>query len=100
MNNVNVSRFDQESQAWDANPRRVKLSQDIARSILRYVPLSSEMDILDYGCGTGLVSLQVRPKVHSVTGLDNSKGMLEVFRKKIDQQYDLASCKGYRRFNG
>ena len=41
------------------------------------------MNVLDYGCGTGLVTLQLQPYVGSVTGADISRGMLEVLRRKI-----------------
>ena len=41
------------------------------------------MDVLDYGCGTGLIGLFLLPHVHTVTGADNSSGMLEVLRDKI-----------------
>jgi len=41
------------------------------------------MDVLDFGCGTGLLSLALKPRVRSVTGMDTSKGMLEVFNGKI-----------------
>ncbi len=74
--------FDKEAASWDAPPR-VKLAEDVARSILRHVPLKAEMDILDFGCGTGLVSLALLPKVRSVTGVDSSQGMLDVFNAKV-----------------
>jgi ubiquinone/menaquinone biosynthesis C-methylase UbiE len=41
------------------------------------------MDLLDYGCGTGLVGLFLLPHVRSVTGADSSPGMLDVLRGKI-----------------
>jgi ubiquinone/menaquinone biosynthesis C-methylase UbiE len=44
------------------------------------------MDALDSGCGTGLVSLFLLPHVRSVTGADSSPGMLEVLRKKLDEE--------------
>ena len=37
----------------------------------------------DFGCGTGLLSLALQPKVGSVAGVDTSKGMLDVFNAKI-----------------
>jgi ubiquinone/menaquinone biosynthesis C-methylase UbiE len=41
------------------------------------------MDVLDYGCGTGLLSLFLLPHFRSVTGADSSVGMLDVLKKKI-----------------
>lgn len=75
--------FDQEAANWDLNPGRVKVAADIAQTILGQMKLTSDMDVLDFGCGTGLLSLALQPFVHSVTGIDSSQGMLDVFRRKI-----------------
>jgi ubiquinone/menaquinone biosynthesis C-methylase UbiE len=77
--------FDKEATKWDEKPARVKLARDIGDAILRQVKLRPDMDVLDFGCGTGLVSLRVAPLVRSVTGADSSSGMLEVFREKADR---------------
>jgi len=74
--------FDKEAVMWDTPPR-VKLAQDIAGAILKKVTLTREMDVLDFGCGTGLLSLEFAPFVRSVTGVDSSKGMLEVLHEKV-----------------
>jgi ubiquinone/menaquinone biosynthesis C-methylase UbiE len=78
--------FDKEASKWDEKPTRVKLAQDIGDTLLRQVELGPGMDVLDFGCGTGLVSLRLAPLVRSVTGADSSSGMLEVFREKADRQ--------------
>ena len=41
------------------------------------------MDVMDFGCGTGLLTMRLQPLVHSITGVDSSNGMLEVFKSKI-----------------
>jgi ubiquinone/menaquinone biosynthesis C-methylase UbiE len=38
---------------------------------------------MDFGCGTGLLTLQLQPFVHSITGADSSKGMLDMLRAKL-----------------
>ncbi|NLX94756.1 MAG: class I SAM-dependent methyltransferase [Rhodopirellula sp.] len=75
--------FDQSAATWDNEPRRIALMKAVGEAILREAGPSSDMDVLDYGCGTGLVSLFLLPHVRSVTGADNSPGMLEVLQKKI-----------------
>jgi len=45
------------------------------------------MDVLDFGCGTGLLTLALQPFVCSITGVDSSSGMLEVFETKIKEQH-------------
>ncbi len=78
--------FDQDAQRWDLNPGRVKAASEISRAILREIPLTPDMEVLDFGCGTGLLTLALQPYVRSVTGVDSSRGMLEVLRKKISDQ--------------
>jgi len=77
--------FDQEAASWDLNTGRIKVAADIARTILKEIKLTQDMDVLDFGCGTGLLSLALQPFVHSVTGVDSSQGMLDVFRRKITE---------------
>jgi len=75
--------FDKEAATWDENPARAKLADDIVHAISEHIVLTPEMDILDFGCGTGLLSLRLQSLVHSVTGVDSSQGMLDAFNAKI-----------------
>jgi ubiquinone/menaquinone biosynthesis C-methylase UbiE len=78
--------FDKDAARWDEHPTRVRLGQDVASAIAHAVPLGPTMDVLDFGCGTGIVTLQLAASVASVTGVDSSQGMLEVLNAKIDRQ--------------
>lgn len=75
--------FEAVASRWDSNPTRVKIAHDVGSAILREVQLSAQMDVLDYGCGTGLLAMQLQPHVQSVTGADRSPAMLDVLREKI-----------------
>ncbi len=77
--------FDKAADSWDEDPAKVRLANDIADSIIRQVTLTSGMDVLDFGCGTGLLTLRLQPFVHSVTGVDSSAAMLNVIRSKIEK---------------
>ncbi|MBI1920193.1 MAG: methyltransferase domain-containing protein [Geobacter sp.] len=76
-------RFDAAASGWDEEPRRVKLADEIAAAILGEGVLGADMDVLDYGCGTGLLTLRLQPHVRSITGADTSPGMLDVLDGKI-----------------
>ncbi len=78
-----TGHFDDAAADWDSEPRRVALMKAIGEAILRETKPTNNMDVLDYGCGTGLIGLFLLPHVQSVTGADNSTGMLEVLRGKI-----------------
>lgn len=74
--------FDAAAPTWDETPRRVQLARDVAAAIRRAVPLGPAMAVLDFGCGTGLVTLELAPHLARISGMDSSKGMLEVLERK------------------
>jgi 2-polyprenyl-3-methyl-5-hydroxy-6-metoxy-1,4-benzoquinol methylase len=78
--------FDKESALWDAKPERVRLANDVADAIIREASPLRDKNVLDFGCGTGLVTLRLQPHVKTITGVDSSQGMLEVLREKIRTQ--------------
>jgi len=78
--------FDAAAAAWDENPYRVKMARDVVRAILEMVKPGPATDVLDFGCGTGLLSLALRPHVRSVVAVDSSKGMLAVLDAKLRDQ--------------
>ncbi len=78
--------FDKEAAQWDANPGRVKLANEIANAIIKEARPSRTMDVLDFGCGTGLVTLRLQPFVRTILGVDSSSGMLGVLKGKIRAQ--------------
>ena len=84
--------FDQEATNWDQVPGRVKVAKDIAQSIIREITLRPDMDVLDFGCGTGLLTFALQPFVRSITGVDSSEGMLDVFKAKI-KEHNLNNVK-------
>ena len=75
--------FDKNAASWDDKPERVKLVKDIADSIAKEIKLIPFMDVMDFGCGTGLLTMQLQPFVHFITGVDSSQGMLDVLNTKI-----------------
>jgi len=81
-----TQRFDQEAATWDDNPRRVRLAKAVAQAIAQHVPLSGAMTVLDFGCGTGLLTLRLQPLVGSIIGADTSPGMLKVLAGKVEKQ--------------
>ena len=84
--NTKKRNFNQEAANWDQVPGRVKMAQDIAQSMIREITLKPDMDVLDFGCGTGLLTFALQPFVRSITGVDSSQGMLDVFKTKAKEQ--------------
>jgi cyclopropane fatty-acyl-phospholipid synthase-like methyltransferase len=81
-----TEHFDQAAASWDLADRRVALARAVVDAIEARLPLSTTMDLLDFGCGTGLVALALAPKVGSITGADTSPGMLATLAEKAKAQ--------------
>lgn len=80
---MNSDYFNTMAMTWDENPMRQHLSQSIFDLIQKTIPLNQNMTVLDYGCGTGLLSFLLSDKVKSVHAVDTSAGMLEQVKTKI-----------------
>ena len=74
--------FKEKAKDWDANSKRMQLSRAISGAILEHVAFNTDMDVLDFGAGTGLVTSQIAPLVHTVTAVDISESMLEKLKEK------------------
>ena len=81
-----TEHFDQAAATWDLADRRVLLAHAVAEAISLRVPLSRELNALDFGCGTGLVTLELAPKLGSISGADTSPGMLKTLAGKSEIQ--------------
>jgi len=68
--------FDEKSKDWDMNNIVRELSSAIGSSIIKHLPLHSEMDVMDFGAGTGLISSHIVPHVKKITAVDISESML------------------------
>ncbi len=84
--NQGKKNFDQASAHWDQKTGRVKLARDVANSMIATGIIRRDMNVMDFGCGTGLLTLELQPLVRSIVGVDSSAGMLEVFQQKISTQ--------------
>ncbi len=83
MKSMERKDFDREAAAWDENPARVRLAHDVADAIIREAGPKDSMDVLDFGCGTGLVTLRLQPLVRTIIGADSSEGMLGVLEGEV-----------------
>ncbi len=77
--------FDEKAKEWDSHPVVNENSRIFTEEIRKNVSLSSDMNLLEFGCGTGLVSMNFYSSVRSVKMTDTSQGMLDVLEQKIKQ---------------
>ena len=64
----NRIRFDEIAKNWDSSDFRLGLAKNITDKILDNIPLSKDDCIMDFGCGTGLVGLNIAPFVKIAGG--------------------------------
>jgi ubiquinone/menaquinone biosynthesis C-methylase UbiE len=79
-----TNSFDARAKTWDEQPRRVQLAADIFSALEKHIPLQRDWTALDYGAGTGLLTLALAPRVRRVVAVDSSPGMLEVLGEKAE----------------
>ena len=83
---ANVQRFDEAAAGWEENPQRVALARAVAEAIRQVIPLAGAMRVLEYGCGTGMVSRVLSPHVDKIMAVDTSPRMLEVLGRKAREE--------------
>lgn len=86
---VGNKRFNAEAAAWDKNPFVHAMSIEAWKAIQKFVPslfgqASKKPDILEIGCGTGLLTLQVAPAANQLVAVDAAEGMIDVLSSKLD----------------
>jgi cyclopropane fatty-acyl-phospholipid synthase-like methyltransferase len=83
--NEKIDHFKEKSKSWDMNSKRVKNAKSIANLIVNNIKLHKEMELMDFGAGTGLLSYCVAPNVKKIVAVDNSPSMLREFKNKCDE---------------
>lgn len=78
-----MTNFDERAKDWDSDPKKVERARAVAEAIRKAVPLSTDMNALEYGCGTGLLSFALQEDFGRITLADTSQGMLDVLSEKI-----------------
>ena len=75
------THFDTAARDWDQRPMSLQLAA-VPERLLAQLPLQASDHVLDFGAGTGLLSVPIAPKVAQVTALDMSAAMLQVLDEK------------------
>lgn len=77
-----MSEFDLKAKDWDT-PDKIERAGTIANAIRSHIKLNNKMSGFEYGCGTGLLSFELRHDIGDMTLADSSDGMLDVLKEKI-----------------
>ncbi|WP_345986914.1 class I SAM-dependent methyltransferase [Sulfurimonas sp. HSL1-2] len=87
-----MSRFDAAAADWDKGDLRQQIAAHTADAVINTIALNSEMSLLDFGAGTGLLTYRVAPHVGSVTAVDTSEKMLEVLQSKSTPEHQIKTA--------
>lgn len=76
------NHFEQMAKRYDTEDR-IELAKVITKEVKFELQNSKSKSLLDYGSGTGLISLELSDLVDSVLLVDSSKQMLDIVETKI-----------------
>lgn len=68
--------FHDKAADWDSRPVPLQISDGVVRAMLDRVPLRSDLVVMDFGAGTGLVARGIAPHVAHIHAVDVSEAML------------------------
>jgi len=74
--------FKDRAEIWDKGSTRVQGALRIADAIEKKITLTKEMEVLDFGVGTGLLGFVIAKSIKQVYGVDTSSKMIEKLQEK------------------
>ncbi|KAF2635273.1 S-adenosyl-L-methionine-dependent methyltransferase [Massarina eburnea CBS 473.64] len=85
---LSTTHFNTSAATWDTNKKHVEGVEKAFEAITRHIPAFSNgtaknLDVLEIGCGTGLLTFLLAPHVRSIIGIDTSPAMIDAFNTKI-----------------
>nr|CAG4716397.1 unnamed protein product [Naegleria fowleri] len=90
---LNSKTFDQMALNWDTNPSKAEFSRrvahgirDVFRGVLEKMNQKQDLLIMDFGCGTGTLSLlflnEFKEYIKRIDAVDVSEGMISQLKEK------------------
>jgi ubiquinone/menaquinone biosynthesis C-methylase UbiE len=78
----NTDKFDLMADSYE-NPERVQMAKVSSEAMKEYLIDTRGKDAIDFGCGTGLVGMNLLNEFRSMLFLDTSQNMLKIIDRKI-----------------
>ncbi|NWL88305.1 MULTISPECIES: class I SAM-dependent methyltransferase [unclassified Paenibacillus] len=78
----NTDIFDAMASGYDT-PERIRIAKIISNAVREYIVDGKNKNAIDFGCGTGLVGMDLLNEFRSVTFLDTSQNMLRQIEQKM-----------------
>ncbi|XQW86719.1 class I SAM-dependent DNA methyltransferase [Thalassotalea piscium] len=80
--------FEHKAAIYDNDKKRQTNVDNIANAIISNIQLTPEMQLMDFGSGTGLLLERIAPFVKKITAVDISKAMTT----QLDKKRNLIQC--------
>lgn len=77
-----TDNFAHRATDWD-KPSKIEMTDIFVAALLREINLEKQWKAFEIGAGTGLVGLQLLPKLNTVVFEDTSEAMLSVLKQKL-----------------
>lgn len=78
----NTDKFEMIANKYDT-PERIEIAKVCSDAIRNYLVDAKSKTAIDFGCGTGLVGMNLLNEFHSVLFLDSSQNMINEIEQKI-----------------
>lgn len=75
--------FDSAAQNWDKNQIHVKRAEAIAKVLREIFIFKENSKALEFGAGTGLLSIEIKDLFSEITLMDSSKEMVRIVSEKL-----------------
>ncbi|MFG0607527.1 class I SAM-dependent DNA methyltransferase [Vibrio mimicus] len=76
-----VHDWDEYAASWESNPSTHIFAQSVFQQLTKILSLQGK-HVLDFGCGTGLLSQLMSPLARDIVALDSSEAMIEELDRK------------------
>jgi len=80
----NTDKFEMIAKMYDT-PERIQIAKVSSDAIRNYLVDAKSKNAIDFGCGTGLVGMNLLNEFHSVLFLDTSPNMINQIKHKISE---------------
>lgn len=86
------NEWDEYAENWDVDPEVEEYSKKAFSELLKNINID-DLDVLDFGCGTGALAQLMSPKVKSIVAIDPSTEMIKHLNKKsLTNVLSISEC--------
>jgi len=77
---MSTTHFNEKAKDWDKDVEKNNRAKLIAKEIVAFIKPTKQMNALEFGCGTVLLSFALKNAFKEITLVDNYEGMMDVLK--------------------